>query len=57
MSLIGRGVLVTPPFVGLFCRSVGAQSTTKAWHADPLAPCTLINKTHGEKLLLFDSLL
>ncbi len=23
-GLIGRGVLITPPFVGPFCRSVGA---------------------------------
>ncbi len=27
-SLIGRGVLTTPPVIGPFCRSVGAQSTT-----------------------------
>ncbi len=26
MSLIGRGMVTTPPFVGLFCLSVGAQS-------------------------------
>ncbi len=28
-SLIGTGVLTTPPSVGPFCRSVGAQSTTQ----------------------------
>ncbi len=35
-SLIGRGVLVTPPFVGPFCRRVGTQSTTQPWRAHPL---------------------
>ncbi len=30
-SLIGRCVLTAPPFVGPFCRSVGAQSTTQPW--------------------------
>ncbi len=34
--MIGRGVLTKPSFVGPFCRSVGAQSTTQLWHADPL---------------------
>ncbi len=37
-SLDGRGVLSTPPFVGPFRRSVGAQSTAKLWHTDPLTP-------------------
>ncbi len=37
-SLIGGVVLVTPPFVGPFCRSVGAQSTAQSWRADPLTP-------------------
>ncbi len=36
-SLIGRGVLTTPPF-GPFCRTVDAQSTTQPWHTDPLTP-------------------
>ncbi len=35
-SLIDRSVLITPPFVGPFCRSVGAQSATQPWRADPL---------------------
>ncbi len=35
-SLIGRGVLTLPPFVGPFCSSVGDQSTAQSWHADPL---------------------
>ncbi len=35
--MINRDVLITPPFVGPYCRSVGAQSTTEPWHADPLA--------------------
>ncbi len=43
-GLIGRGVLITPPFVGPFCRSVGAQSTVQAWLADPL---TLLSLTWG----------
>ncbi len=37
-SLIGRGVLIAPPFVGPLCRSAGAQSTTQPWHSDPLTP-------------------
>ncbi len=37
-SLDGRGVLSTPPFVGPFRRSVGAQWATKHWHNDPLTP-------------------
>ncbi len=36
-SLIGKGVLAIPPFVGPVCRSVGAQSTTQSWHINPLA--------------------
>ncbi len=28
----------TLPFVGQFCRSLGAQSTTQSWHTDPLTP-------------------
>ncbi len=35
-SLIGRGVLTTPSFVGPFCRSVGAQSAAQRWHTDPI---------------------
>ncbi len=34
-GLIGRGVLITPAFVGPFCRSVDAQSTAQPWHTDP----------------------
>ncbi len=41
-SLIDRGVLITPPFVEPFCRSVGAQSTTEAWRADPLTPNQIV---------------
>ncbi len=37
-SLVGRGVLSTPPFVGPFRRSVGDHSNTKLWHTDPLTP-------------------
>ncbi len=37
-SLIGRGVLITPPLFGPFCRSAGAQSTTQSWRADSLTP-------------------
>ncbi len=42
MSLIGRGVLILPPFVGPFCRPVGAQYTTQPWRVDNLKikPCT-----------------
>ncbi len=36
--MIDRGVLITPPLVGQFYRSVGAQSTTQLWRADPLTP-------------------
>ncbi len=36
--MIDRGVLITLPFVGPFCRSVGAKSTTQPWRADPLTP-------------------
>ncbi len=32
-SLICRGVLTTPPFVGPFCRTVGAA---QPWHTAPL---------------------
>ncbi len=35
-GFIGRGMLITPPFIGQFCRSVDAQSTTQPWRADPL---------------------
>ncbi len=35
-SLIGRGVLSTPPFFGTFCRPVGAQSSAQHWHTGPL---------------------
>ncbi len=34
-SLIGRGVLPTPPF-GPFCRTAGAQYTTQPRHTNPL---------------------
>ncbi len=37
-SLVGRCVLISPPFAGIFCRSVGAQSTTQPWRVDPLTP-------------------
>ncbi len=33
-----RGVLITPPFVGPFCWSVGAQPTTHLRRANPLTP-------------------
>ncbi len=32
-------MLTTPPFVGPYCRSVGAQSTTQPRHVDPLVLC------------------
>ncbi len=32
-GFIGRGVLIAPPFIGQFCRSMGAQSTTQPWSA------------------------
>ncbi len=38
MSLIDRGVLTTPPSIGLLCRSVCAQSTTQPWYTDTLTP-------------------
>ncbi len=37
-NLIGRGVLITPPFVKPFSSSVGAQSTTQPCRAGPLTP-------------------
>ncbi len=29
-------MLITPPFAGTFCRSVGAQSTAQPWRENPL---------------------
>ncbi len=29
-------MLASPPFVGPFCRSAGAQSTTQPWRADTM---------------------
>ncbi len=36
-SLLGRGVLTTPPFVGPFYRSVGAQATAQPSPLKPLS--------------------
>ncbi len=33
---MGIGLVTTPPFIGPFCRSVGAQATTQSWHTDLL---------------------
>ncbi len=33
-SLIGRAALTKPPFVGPFCRPVGAQFTAQSWHIE-----------------------
>ncbi len=45
-SLIGIGVLTTPPFEP-FYGSVGAQSTTQPWHNDPLTPLPFDLGIHG----------
>ncbi len=45
MNLIGRGVLITQPFVGPFSRSVGTQSTTQPRRADPLTPTIITRLT------------
>ncbi len=37
-SLIGRGVVDTPPFVGPFCTPLDAQSTGQSRHTDLLTP-------------------
>ncbi len=41
--MLGRGVLTTPPFVGPFCRSVGAPVTTQAGHIESFSPEILGN--------------
>ncbi len=44
MSLIGRGVVTTPPFIDPFCRSVGARSTAQSGHTDPLTSDGFLSK-------------
>ncbi len=54
--MIGRGGLTTPlAFVGPFCRSVGAQSTTQSWRAEPLTPKGAKSSNHClYKVLMVD---
>ncbi len=48
MSLVGRGVLTTPPFTGPFCRPVSAQSTTQPWRAETLTPMSSTTTAYVE---------
>ncbi len=36
-------LMTTPPFIGSFCMSVGAQSTAQSWHTDQLTHYELFN--------------
>ncbi len=45
-SLIGRGMITTPPFVGPFCGSVGALSTTQPGMASNSFEKQLSNVKH-----------
>ncbi len=50
MTLLGRGVLTTPP-LGPFYGSVGTQSTAQCWHIEPLAPMAFLKNEIATQLI------